>query len=469
MNQITVKNIIDVTKGMLVVGNENMVCEEYSKDTRTIKQGDTYLAIRGASFDGNIFWKEAIEKGAQAVIINDDVEISEEEIKEVEKQGNAIIKVKDTIEALQQIAAYKRSLYNIPIIAITGSVGKTSTKDLIASVLQKKYKVLKTEGNNNNDIGMPLTLLRLKDHEIAIIEIGMNHLGEISRLSKIAKPTTAIITNVGSSHIGNLGSRENILKAKLEILDGMDTKRIVVNNDNDLLHKWFKENNQKIEIITYGIENKSDIEATNINEMEQKTEFLCNIENNQTKIEVPVPGRHFVYNALCAITIGKLYNVEPEKMQEGISQTELTKKRMEIIKLKNGTTIINDSYNSSYESTKAALEYIGNRDGKRKIAVLGDMLELGDFSDEYHKKVGLEVAKNKIDILICSGKVSKNIAEEAEKQGMDKSKIFYEENNEAVKSRLLQIMSSDDEILVKASQGMKFFKIVEDIVNEYNK
>ena len=229
-----VKDILKVTNGKLLAGNENIECENFSKDTRTINEGDIYIGIKGEKFDGSKLWDEALEKGAKAVIV-ENIEIEKDKLQKY--ADKAIIKVENTLEALYKLAEYKRSLYDIPVIAITGSVGKTSTKDIIANVISTKYKTLKTEGNNNNNIGLPMTILKLKDHEALVVEMGMNHFGEISLLTKIAKPTIAVITNIGTSHIGNLGSRENILKAKLEILEGMDKPILVINNDNDLLHE----------------------------------------------------------------------------------------------------------------------------------------------------------------------------------------------------------------------------------------
>ena len=201
----------------LICGDENIVCNTFSKDTRTINKGDVYVGIKGENFDGNTFFKDALEKGASVCIIQG---VSEDEIRNVVSQfeNRAVILVDDTIEAIQKIASYKRDLYNIPVVAVTGSVGKTSTKDIVASVISTKYKVQKTQGNLNNHIGVPFTILALQDAEVLVVEMGMNNLGEISVLSKIAKPNIAIITNVGTAHIGNLGSRENIRKAKLEIL-----------------------------------------------------------------------------------------------------------------------------------------------------------------------------------------------------------------------------------------------------------
>ena len=449
-----VKDILKITNGQLIIGNENLECENFSKDTRTIQNGDIYIGIKGEKFDGNQFWSQALDNGAEAVII-ENIEIIE---KELEKYSNkTIIKVKNTLESLYQIAKYKRSLYNIPVIAVTGSVGKTSTKDVIASVVSKKYKTLKTEGNNNNNIGLPLTILKLKDHEALVIEMGMNHFGEISLLTNIAKPTLAVITNIGTSHIGYLGSRENILKAKLEILEGMDIPKIIINNDNDLLHNWYLQNQENIEIHTFGIENKSELNAQNIKLREDGSQFTAISTTQELNIRVPVGGEHFVYNALCATQVGRILKIANEDIQQGIAGFELTKKRMDIKKIENGPILINDAYNASYESMKVSLEFLENYSGTRKIAVLGDMFELGEYSVELHKKVGQEVAQKNIDILICSGEYSKYIIEEAEKNAQIKT--YYFNSNEEIVEKLNQELRKGDVVLFKASNGMKFFEI----------
>ena len=449
-----IKEILNVTKGKMLCGNEELEVENFSKDTRTIQKGDIYIGIKGEKFDGSNFWNQALDAGATAVIISN-IQISKEE-KEKYKD-KTIIQVEDTLEALYEIAKYKRSLYNIPVIAVTGSVGKTSTKDIIASVVSQKYKTLKTEGNNNNNIGLPLTILKLKDHEALVIEMGMNHFGEISLLTNIAKPTLAVITNIGTSHIGNLGSRENILKAKLEILEGMKIPRVIINNDNDLLHKWYEENKEKIEIHTYGINNSSDVIAEKIELGEEKSKFVAKTLSEKVNIDVPVGGEHFVYNALCGFMVGKVLGLTSKEIQNGISKFELTKKRMDIRALKNGATLINDSYNASYESMKASLKYLSNRTDLRKIAVLGDMLELGEFSKELHEKVGEEVANNNIDILICRGKFAKDIISKASKN--KKTQCILLQNNEEILSKLKEILREGDVVLIKASNGMKFYEI----------
>lgn len=452
MKILKVKEILEHCGGNLISGNENEILENFSKDTRTIQKDDVYIGIKGENFDGNKLWKEALEKGAKGCIIQG-IEFSKEEI--LNFKDKVIIEVEDTLEYLYKLAEYKRSLYNIPVVAITGSVGKTSTKDIIASVVGTKYKTLKTEGNNNNNIGLPMTILRLKDHEAAVLEMGMNHLGEIRLLSKIAKPTLAVITNVGTAHIGILGSRENILKAKLEILDGMEPKKLIINNDNDLLNKW-NQKNEDVLVHTYGIENESEYTAENIELKEFESEFTY----KNRVIKVPVGGIHFVYNSLSAIAVGKCLEISDEQIKQGIEKFELTKKRMDIIE-KMGVMIINDSYNASFESMKASLGYLASINKKRKIAVLGDMFELGDYSKELHEKVGEEVVKNKIDILVACGENAKNIVEKAKESGMDLKNIYYLENKEKIAELLKNILNSDDAVLVKASNGMKFFNIID--------
>ena len=449
-----IKEILNVTRGKMLFGNEELEVENFSKDTRTIQKGDIYIGIKGEKFDGSNFWNQALDAVATAVIISN-IQISKEE-KEKYKD-KTIIQVEDTLEALYEIAKYKRSLYNIPVIAVTGSVGKTSTKDIIASVVSQKYKTLKTEGNNNNNIGLPLTILKLKDHEALVVEMGMNHFGEISLLTNIAKPTLAVITNIGTSHIGNLGSRENILKAKLEILEGMKIPRVIINNDNDLLHKWYEENKEKIEIHTYGINNSSDIIAEKIELGEEKSKFVAKTSSEKVNIDVPVGGEHFVYNALCGFMVGKILGLSSKEIQNGILKFELTKKRMDIRVLKNGATLINDSYNASYESMKASLKYLSSRTDFRKIAVLGDMLELGDFSKELHEKVGEEVANDNIDVLICRGEFAKNIISKANEN--KKTQCILLQNNEEILSKLQEILKEGDVVLIKASNGMKFYEI----------
>ena len=461
MKNLKVEDILKVTNGKLIIGNEKLECENFSKDTRSIQKGDTYIAIKGEKFDGNIFWKEAFKNGADCIIIQD-IEFSDEELKEFENK--TIIKVEDTMQALYKIASYKREINNIPVVAITGSVGKTSTKDMISSVVSQKYKTLKTIGNNNNNIGLPFTILRLKDEEIMILEMGMNHFGEIHLLSNIAKPNICVITNIGTSHIGNLGSKENILKAKLEILDGADNPTIIINNDDKLLHKWYLENKDNRKIITYGIENKSDIMAKDMILDQEESRYKCNIDGKEIDVEVPIAGRHFVLNSLCATTVGITLNIDINKIITGIKNVELTKKRMDIKEI-NGIKVINDAYNASPEAMKASLNYLSSFKNNRKIAVLGDMFELGKYSEKLHKLVGEYVCENNIDILVCAGENAKLIADEALKNGMKKEKVFYLKEKDKALELLRKITKTGDVVLFKASNGMKFYELADKFID----
>lgn len=465
MKNLTIKEIMEVTKGQLIQGNLDFICKNFSKDTRTIQKGDTYIAIKGENFDGNQFWKQALEKGADCVIVSD-IHFEQEDLEGF--PNKTILKVKDTLEALYEIAKLKRSFYQIPVIAITGSVGKTSTKDIIANVVSQKYKTLKTIGNNNNNIGLPFTILKLQDEEAIVLEMGMNHFGEIRLLSNIAKPDICIITNIGTAHIGNLGSRQNILKAKLEILEGAEHPTIIVNQDNDLLHKWQEENKDKMNIVTYGIHELSDVNAAHITLKNDSSEFTCKIEKEDIKIKVPVGGEHFISNSLCAISVGNLLHIQKDKIKKGIEEFELTKKRMDIIKLKNGIKIINDAYNASLESIQASLKYLLEFKENRKIAVLGDILEVGKYGKELHEQVGEEVYRNKIDILMCSGENAKYIVQRAKEVGMLEENIYYFPNKEELENKLKELIKSEDVILFKASNGMKFFNIAENLQKELN-
>ena len=439
-----IKEILKITNGKLICGDEDLDIQNFEKDTRIIQKGDMYVAIKGEKFDGNDFYKDAINKGAVACLMS----------KEPDEKIGSIVLVENTVKAIQQIAAYKRSQVDIPVVAVTGSVGKTSTKDIVAAVMSQKYKVLKTQGNLNNDIGLPFTLLRLHDENAIVVEMGMNHFGEISLLTSIAKPTLAIITNIGTAHIGNLGSRENILKAKLEILEGLQGNSVIINNDNDLLSDWAEKNKEKYNIITYGINNKnSKYVAEDIHSYEDRSEYRI----DGKEVVVPVGGEHFVLNSLCAIAVGRYFDIPMAKITEGISGFELTKGRMEIEKAKCGASIINDTYNANYDSMKAAIEYLEKIEGKRKIAVLGDMKELGEYSESLHRKVGEEVKD--IDILITIGELAKCIEETA-----DVREMLHFDNNESALEYLKKIIKKDDIILLKASNSMKFGDIAKKLI-----
>lgn len=458
--KMNVEEILNATRGKLLIGDLKEDCENFCTDTRKILENDVYVGLKGENFNGNEYYEEALKKGAKVAIVSG-IEIPKEKLEQY--KDKTIIEVDDSLIAFGKIAEYKRSLYDIPVIQVTGSVGKTSTRDIIANVIRTKYETLQTEGNLNNHIGLPTTILKLKDHEALVVESGMNHLGEISYLGKITKPTIAVITNVGTAHIGLLGSRENILKAKLEILENLKPEgTIVINNDNDMLNKWAKED-KVYKKYTFGIDEKSDVMAYNIKIGNNSSTYNVKINNEEYTVNVPISGKHFVYNSLCAIAVGNLLGISPENIIKGIETFSLTKNRMEVVKIKDNVTVINDAYNASYDSMKPALEYLSELHANRKIAVLGDMFELGEFSEEIHRKVGIEVVTHKIDILVTVGKLAKYIAEEAKYLRMPEENIISLETTEEASEYLNKILQKDDAVLLKAAHGMHFSEIFKSI------
>lgn len=456
MNDIYIKDIIEVCNGELYCGNMDLKCDNFSKDTRSIEKGDIYIGIKGEKFDGNLFYKDAFNKGASACILDKDSFLK---IKDnIEYKDKTIVLVENSVKSLQKLASFKRSLYDIPVIAITGSVGKTSTKDIIASVIGEEYNVLKTEGNYNNEIGLPLTILKLKDHNAMVLEMGMNALNEISLLSTIAKPNIAVITNIGTAHIGNLGSRENILKAKLEIMDGLDRNGILfLNNDNDIINSHIEELKNVINVKTIGINNSSDIMATNIID----NVFSSNFNINGLNITVNVGGEAFIYNSLMAYAVGKYLKINDTSIIKGIEKFKLSANRMEKIINNKGVTIINDTYNASYDSVVNAIDLISKTNYNRKILLLGDILELGNFSEEIHKNIGNYIIHKNIDYVILVGNEVKNIYNELVKNNYNNENISIFNKEDETYSFLENFFKENDIVLIKGSHGMNLINIVD--------
>lgn len=442
---IYVKDILKVCNGILYSGKDDIECINFTKDTRTLVSGDVYVGIKGDVFNGNNFYKEAFDKGASICILDKDTEIDRKYKKKT------IILVDDTIKAIQELAKYKRSLYNIPVIAVTGSVGKTSVKDMINHVVSSQYKTLCTSGNMNNHIGVPLTILGLKDHEVLIVEMGMNHFGEIHTLSNIAKPTIAIITNIGTAHIGNLGSRENILKAKMEITDGMMNGTLIVNNDNDLLRTVNYDN-----LITIGIDNKSDYIAHDIHDKV----FSSNFYIGEEYISIPVGSMAFIYNALFAYAVGKKLGISDDKIVKSLESFKLSPHRLELIEHKN-YRIIDDTYNASLDSVNNALSMLSKVKG-RKVFIFGDILELDEFAKEIHKEIGNSVINNKIDVLITVGENSKETFSVVYDNNIE---AYHFDSNSDMLKEIDDIIDHGDTVLVKGSHGMNLIEIVEHLRN----
>lgn len=454
MQKIKISEVAEVTGGKILSGNPEDSFDCVGKDSRAVKQGMFYIAIKGENFDGNKYAQSAMENGAMGCLVSEPVE-----------SEKAVVLVDDTIKALGKLSKYYRDKFDIPYVGITGSVGKTTTKDMIACALSAKFNVMKTQGNFNNHIGLPLTLLNLDTyHEIGVTEMGMSNFGEIDYLASIVKPETAVYTNIGVSHIENLGSRENILKAKCEMLDHIKGDGFVVLcGDDDLLVKLADD--LKLSHVTYGIENKNcDYYAYNIKQSgETETKFSIHSPNGEFEGKIPVLGDHNVNNALAAFIVATHYGVKEEAAIEALSLFEPGAMRQNIIKT-NGITVINDCYNSSPSSMQAGLKTLRQISGSRKIAVLGDMLEIGELSERLHKDVGTYVVENKTDFLIAIGKDSKFIIDGACEKGFDKSKTKYFTSKGEAKEFLDKFIQKEDAILVKASRSMEFEEIVDYII-----
>lgn len=448
---ITVKDLLDNCKAKLLIGNEEEVINECFINSKEVTNNSCFFGIKGKNKDGSLFYKEAFDNGASICVLS--------KIKDLDLNGyddKTVIIADDTTKVLQDLAKYKRSLFSGEVIAVTGSVGKTSTKEFIANVLSQNYKVLKTKGNQNSQLGLPLTILRLTDEDVMVLEMGMNDFGQIHNLSLIARPTISVITNIYDSHIGILGSRENILKAKLEILDGMnsDSGTLIINNDNDLLMNINNDIKENISVMSIGIENKSNVMPNNILNKGITTFDIDDIKGFEV-----MGGVAYVYNALFAYLTGKLLNVSRSMIKKGINGKINIKHRLELIKMDNNINLIDDCYNASFDSVRVALEYIKNF-SKRKIAILGDILELGKKSKKIHKKIGKLVIDNNVDILIAIGKYSKYIGREAKKLGMKRKNIKHFKHEKDAREYINDIIKENDIILIKGSNGMKLIELV---------
>ena len=446
------EEIISAINAEVINGDKKIIFSEIVTDSRKIIDGSLFIAIKGETFNGEDFAVEAINKGAAGVIVSKDCP------KKNLPSSGIIFKVDDTLKAYQMIARQWRMKFNIPIVSITGSNGKTTTKDLTAAVLSAKGEVQKTSGNFNNEIGVPLTLLGINEnHKSAVVEIGMRGLHQIEGLAKIVKPNIGIVTNVGETHIELLGSIENIARAKRELVEAIESGGTVILNADDpnvINMKNFVKSGVKV--ITFAIDNAADIHAENISTDSTSTRFIVNGKN----FEIPMLGKHNVSNALAAIAAGVAVNLNLDQIAEGLKNLSATKMRFETIE-RNGLHIINDAYNASPLSMRAALQTTAEIASGRKIAVLGDMLELGDISENTHREVGAEVVKNNFDLLITFGELGKFIAEGARSAGLDPKKIFTSDTHEQAADHLKKIISAGDTILFKGSRGMKMEKIIE--------
>lgn len=455
MKNLTFGNMAEACGGRLYNGDK-MAGREVAGvvlDSRKIEKDFLFVATKGERVDGHDFIVKALEKGAAGVV-------SEKELPEVKVP---YLLVKDSFQALKDIAEFYRKQLAVKVVGITGSVGKTSTKEFIASVLSVKYDTLKTEGNYNNEVGLPLTVLRLREnHEAAVLEMGISDFGEMHRLSKIARPDICVITNIGQCHLENLGSREGILKAKTEIFDFMKEDGFVcLNGDDDMLCTIDEVKGKKP--LCFGLDRKNRVYADAV---ENKGLFgssvQLHIDDTAFKAEIPLPGEHMIYNALAAACAGSLFGLTAAEIQKGIEGVVPVGGRSNIIRLPD-KVIIDDCYNANPVSMRAALDLLAAA-SSRRVAVLGDMFELGENADKMHAETGSYAAEKDIDVIICIGELSKYMYGQACKRAEELSKpdtdIRYYADKRTFIEGMRDIIRENDTILVKASRGMEFEEIV---------
>lgn len=447
----------DLIKGIAVTGKRDAVIDRVTTDSRTAGPGSVFVAIVGERLDGNDFAKEALERGAEAVVVSrrDDL------------KGEQIV-VRDTKDALIEMAGNYRSRYSPKLVGVTGSVGKTTTKEMTAAIFARFGRTLKNEGNQNNEIGVPTTLFSMdKNTELAVIEMGMNGLGDIRKLTRAAKPRAAAITAIGVSHLELLGSRENILRAKLEIVEALpDDGVLVINGDDEML--MCARDDVRVMCATFAIDNTDcDVVARDIMSRMLSTEFTIEDRlNGSFHAEIPCTGLHNVKDALAAYTLATRIGLDPAQAAEALSDYVPTGMRQKFVDF-NGITVIEDCYNASPDSMTASLKTLSMLpNGGLKIAVLGDMLELGSISASSHRNVGFEAASMGIDILLCVGDEMKLCVSAAKSAGISSAEHFTDKSELA--GYLARTVHVGDAVMFKASRAMALEEVINEFYAEYN-
>lgn len=463
MQNLSLEKIINFSGAELLQGYSEYLIKEIVIDSREVKSDYLFIAIIGENQDGHLYLEDAVKNGARAVIV--DREIESDFLK---KSGVAVLKVEDTTRALQDIAHnYRKSFADLKVIAVTGSAGKTTTKDLIYSVLSQKYSCLKTAGNYNNHIGLPLTLLKLTaENEFAVLEMGMSALGEIELLAKIAEPDFGVVTNVAAAHLKQLGSMENIARAKKELIDQLNEKNTAILNFDNFYTRKMGET-AAAEVIYFGFENGADLQTVDYNFDcgREILSFKAKYGDQIYSFNFNKAGKHNIYNAMAAIIVALKSGLSPNIIQQGLLETEFSANRMEFIELNSGARIINDSYNANPLAVKAALDVLLELKAERKIAVLASMLELGSESLLKHQEVGAYAAEKEVDLLITIGSKAEQIAAGAE-SGMQSEKIIVLKNNQECIDFLAAEIKRDDLILIKGSRANKLEEIAAELQNK---
>lgn len=451
----SIEEILKATDAILLGGSLQKRVSGVSLDSRTIKPGELFIAIRGRRFNGHSFITQARSKGAGAVLFSDARYLARSFTRKYQ-QGFPALMVKDTLRALGMLAHYYRSKFKIPVIAITGSNGKTTTKEMLKTILGLRFEVLHNPGTENNYIGTPLAIFRLrKGHNLAVLELGANHPGEIDWLSWVVQPTTGIITNIGPSHFEFFKSLQGVFRAKIELIKNLAKQgTLIINRDDQFLSQL---KGTDLRTITFGMNRSADFSGKTLEQTEKGTTFLL---NKRHRITVRSLGRHNVYNALAAIACARRFAVGFNEIKNALAHFQTPAMRMQLLKLKN-ITIINDCYNANPESFRCALDSLqGYPNHARKIVVCGDMLELGPAAEKLHVNLGQRIANSKIDFLIAVGPLAKRVACAAHYKGMSEKKICTCRSASAAARALRKIVQPEDIVLIKGSRAMKMENVV---------
>lgn len=449
MANFTLEAILAAVGGTIVQSSPAQEFNNIQIDSRKVQSGDLFIALTGERFDGHDFLSQVALRGAAAAVVMKEVAIPSE---------LGLIRVADTLEALGAIARLQRRKFNIPVIAITGSNGKTTTKDLIAAVLEQQLMITKTEANFNNEIGLPLTLLKITQaSQAVVVEMGMRGLGQIRSLAAFAEPELAVITNVGLTHLELLGSQENIGRAKAELVEALPQNGVAILNGDDPIVRQMTALNKGRSVL-FGIDQIGlDYRADEIRMSSSGSTFKVYYKGGFLEVQLPLPGKHNILNALAAIAVGRELGIEPERIKKGLAQPELTGKRLHIIE-RNEYVIIDDTYNASPTSVKASLEVLINTIGKRKIAVLADMLELGPTAVPIHQEIGKYASTIGVDYLFGFGDLGREYV--AGYQSAMQGTAQHFSTKTALIAQLRSMLHPNDVILIKGSRGMKMEEVV---------
>lgn len=449
---ITLQEVVTATGGKCAFTG-NLDFTGINTDTRTIKKGELFIALKGENFDGHAYAGKAAESGAAGILAS----------RKVDVEGIPVIYVEDTLKGYQDIAhAYRMKFSRLKVVAITGSNGKTSTKDMVATVLASRYNVVKTQANFNNEIGLPRTLLGIQpDTDIAVVEMGMRGLGQIKAMCAIARPDVAVISNVGSTHVGELGSLDNIAKAKSEILEDLPSDGFAVLN-GDLPRVRAMEKKLHTGVSWFGFTEADDVRAENVEITADGSRFICKTADGSAEFFIPQIGEHNVMNALSAIAVGRHFGVQLNNIKTALQGTVLTGSRQELLHF-GSYTVINDAYNASPASMEAAFATLARLKQSaqppcRTIAVVADMLELGDTAVEAHQNVGRMAAKAKTDILLGYGEETKATVDAAVAEGVA---AFHFADRQGAADKLAEILQPGDIVLLKGSHSMQVSGIID--------